>query len=180
MFKGNKFHGVLKANNDDIDTSSRDTLLVNYWRDKTAGEKETPTTTRDAMLVEEFRDEMKGPNRDQYQIHHRPIRKNYKIHNLNRDFKEDLWTWKSQKLPEKYLEMIEMSSNSMHNNDFHLFQLRETDVLYHIDPNGTYQNWHFWEVDETSRNINVIQLPNDKDWRKSMPGGNPFENQTHC
>ena len=177
MFKGNKFHGVLKDGDGDV--SSRDTLLVNYWRDKTAGEKETPTTIRDAMLVEEFRDEMKGPHHLQYQ-QHRPVRKGYRIHQLDRDFKEDLWKWKSQEIPNEYHERIKIDKLEGYNDGFHLFKLRTTDVMKDTDPNGTYQNWHHWEVDESSRNIGIIQLPSDKEWRKSMPGGNPFENQTYC
>ena len=174
MFKGNKYHGVLKGEDDD-DASNRLTLLVNYWRDKTAGEKHTPTISRDPILLEEFRDEINGPRRQMYQSH-QPVSKKHTIHYVDREFKEDIWTWKDQKIPKNYRTSTNASKlDRNHDEDtFQLFKLRES--IADLDPNGTYQNWPFWKTDEKSRNIEVIQLPNHDEWRRSMPGGYPFEN----
>ena len=53
--------------------------------------------------------------------------------------------------------MIERGKrDGVHDSDgFYLFKLRQTDIMNSLNLDGTYQNWHIWEANDTTQSIKI-------------------------
>ena len=159
IFKGNLLHGVLGSDTPAI----RTTLLVNFWRNKTAGDPSSPPVAIDkhimryvASLVNASRDTVT----EKVNLLEIPIEKS---------FYEDISSWKKQKLPTDCKYAVDKSNNSK--GKAFIFRLKPSTYPYNSD--DLYQNWFLWPIDPVSERVVASILPKSN-WRTKMPGGDPF------
>lgn len=163
MFKGNRFHGVMK--DDDGNSLQRDTLLVNYWRDKTAGEVETPTDPTDVHNMGRIEELLKSTQAT-------PKHVSIERLSLSREFSTDLRSWQNQNIPESYKHAVRELTQSQQQGVY-LFRLpQSSSVMKLLNSSDQYQNWHLWPITDAG-SLTVLRLPN-VNWREGMPGGDPF------
>lgn len=159
VFKGNLFHGVLKCESQFV----RATLLVNYWRNKTAGDPPPSPIAIDQHLMKysaKLIDESAKTVLYDTKIVEVP---------MTRQFRDDLLVWQKQTLPSAFEETVKAITKENCSKVF-LFRL-EPSIFCDKDH---YQNWHLWPIDPNSGEISVLTLPDDKSWRAQLPGGDPF------
>jgi len=168
LFRGDRFHGVLKHNRDASKT--RLTLLVNYWKDKTAGEPFTPQLPYESLYLQRLYDLLlHGP---EYRVS--PQLTELDRIEIARDFKEDIIEWQQQTLPDSYWEAIqdEVSNPKVR------YALRPSVINAFCESSGdSFANWPHWSVHETTGEVTLLKMDADhlSNWRDTMPGGNPYK-----
>jgi len=139
LFKGNRFHGVLRS---DESSDKRVTLLVNYWRNKTAGESFTHvmpqeeifmrrgseisasedrrcsrgTTTLSVSgigLSSEGADHSYEGDNSNCAITDIPVAFTPSHAYVDRDFADDMHSWQQQTLPEFYSSLLADGSSDI-------------------------------------------------------------------
>lgn len=160
---------VLQKHNRDA-SKTRLTLLVNYWKDKTAGEPFTPQLPYEGLYLQRFYDLLlNGP---EYRVS--PQLTDLDRVEVARDFKEDIIEWQQQTLPSNYWEVIqeEVSSPKVR------YSLKPSVINAFCKSSGdSFANWPHWSVHETTGEVTLLKLDADhlNNWRDTMPGGNPYK-----
>jgi len=192
LFDGTLYHGVLKTN--EIKTL-RSTLLVNYWRTKTAGEAHTPSTFLDGIATMFFKANSKQLDQRE-QEHSNSVRKSeVKVSKfkrnivsqtrieIERDLIMDFVDWQDQIIPkevEKSINKTCVHGIRLSCSGFAVLKLKtNSDYNYNInvDAHQGYTRWMDWKVDHDTGEILAGRLDIDavRQWRTKMPGGNPFD-----
>ena len=175
-FNGKLYHGVMEFPAATGRERKRATLLVNYWRNKTAGELFTPTVKTDTLLMQraakildgsECRSHQRVPPRIKY-----PERQTFE----GVDFYEDFKAWREQRVPARVNERLNKLIADEGTSPFFWFHYgsqKSNDILE--EGGQGYARWTDWTIEEDGT---VSPLKIDAQalnaWRAGMPGGNPF------
>ena len=175
------------------------TLLVNYWRDKTAGEAFTLTVPQEAAYLNQY-EEIKSRNDNEDSKDRRAVNNRWydmKEIRVFREFSEDFDYWKQNQVPPLYMEKIASNVDGFwyhdgeklftHDSNYPkqnvsapgvVLKLNSSDIvqMYAEATGSQYHNWPTWSV--TDGKLQLMNIPTTreavKEWRSRMPGGPPL------
>jgi len=195
-FDGKLYHGVAKSS----DSNVRTTLLINYWRYKTAGEVYTPISfTDDAMIRKAKSMSVKSkPNKNDDENGdsgfdcdgggdeicaniNKPTIVDIPLSSFDRHFLEDFLEWRNQTIPDAVTSAKVTTTSTTTSSRTSIVRYNGKQNLsgrvhYPLYENDSYSSWIHWKIDPESNQITPTTLDyfKVKEWRASMPGGDPF------